>query len=409
MLPSFGSFGKKAGSSLGGIASMGSAKRKDKERRGFGEDERAALHSEEEEDNDYRSPQLSPRNAFASAGRTRSTSTLSTIHYPITEEADSFSAAPPIMKRTYTSPAHPGAKFVKALYEFDGEAHNELSLRPGMIVEVKQEVSSDWWIGESGGRSGMFPSSYTEEYVPSPQTAVPPPMPRRSMPPAAAVGSNGGLDDIVSRSTPPPQRAAYRPPSPVLDYGLTSDSELSHGYDDADHYVTASLATGGQQPAAQSRSLAAASMSSTPSSSGKKAPPPPPPASRRSQSSTNVLTLGSNGPPPPPASRSRASTITRQQLRNESSPEGSPFGGPSPFGHSEDEESDAPSVSSSRNDRPTAGGRGLSSGLGAMHLNRNGQDTEVLAAKDCDLCECRDFTQNVFKPKGTCSTCFHQH
>ncbi len=44
-----------------------------------------------------------------------------------------------------------------------------------------------------------------------------------------------------------------------------------------------------------------------------------------------------------------------------------------------------------------------------MHLNQNGQDTEVLAAKDCGLCDCRDFTQNVFKPKGTCSTCFHQH
>ncbi len=163
-------------------------------------------------------------------------------------------------------------------------------------------------------------------------------------PPDAASGSNGGLDDIVSRSTPPPQRAAYRPPSPVLDYGLTSDSELSHGYDDADHYVTASLATGGQQPAAQSRSLAAPSMSSTPSSSGKKAPPPPstglaPVAEQHQRSHSRVQRTASTACIPQPRKHHHSAAAAYR-----SSPEGSPFGGPSPFGHSEDEESDAPSV-----------------------------------------------------------------
>ena len=50
----------------------------------------------------------------------------------------------------------------KALYEFNAEAPNELSLKPGDVVVVTGKVNADWWEGECNGRTGIFPTSYTQ-------------------------------------------------------------------------------------------------------------------------------------------------------------------------------------------------------------------------------------------------------
>ncbi|KAI9632053.1 uncharacterized protein MKK02DRAFT_21407 [Dioszegia hungarica] len=361
MLPSFGSFGRKSGLSV-------ATKSKRKER--YGDEGRLPSEPDDSEEEYEERPVLSPRAQYALNGRARSTSTMGSNNQVM--QADSptqSSAVPPPMRRTYTTPASSNVRYVKALYAYAGTKPDELSLRQGMVVAVKSEISGDWWIGEGEGRSGMFPAAYTEPYVPSPTstTATPPPMPKRTLPPMA--GASGG-----GRTLPPPARTAsslathHLPPSPSLDLS-TSDSELSQGYDDADHYATASLAA---NPVMESSTPANRSRSST--ITGKKAPPPPPPMSRRSQSSQNILGQASLAPPLPAVGRNRSNT--GNAIRNfslESSPEGSPFMG------DEDEE---------YAERAGAGGGTI---------------------VDCAECGCADFTQNVFKGKGMCSTCYHQH
>src|SRR5581483_12100365 len=58
-------------------------------------------------------------------------------------------------------------KQVKALYSYEGEGEDELTMEEGDIITVLEE-DEGWWIGEiidadGTKRSGMFPANYTEE------------------------------------------------------------------------------------------------------------------------------------------------------------------------------------------------------------------------------------------------------
>ncbi|RXK38529.1 hypothetical protein M231_04161 [Tremella mesenterica] len=354
MLPSFGSLGKKSGlSNVANVASMRKPFKSDK----YGnldEDERPSLQSEDD-DNDSLDSYSRGANGRARSSTITSSRTIASDHQ----------VPPPSMRRTQTTPANAQARYVKALFDFNGEAADELQIRTGQIIEVKSEVSSDWWIGECEGRSGLFPKAYTEEYVPSPQTAVPI---RRTLPPPAN----------LSRSIPQPPMAT----SPPDEYPDT-ESDVSHDLSDNDHHGTALLASGALPP---------------PIKSSIKKPAPPPPPSRRSQSSTNLSTTLLA--PPRPGFRSRSSTLSKQPQLS-SSPEASPFAG------SEDEEylSTVGSGTGAGTAAPVMT-RGLSHGLSSMHLANQKQDVSM---GTCATCGCDEFTQNVFKAKGTCSTCFHQH
>lgn len=56
------------------------------------------------------------------------------------------------------------AKYAIALYDFTGDVEGDLSLKKGGRVRVtKHSPSSDeWWTGEYGGLSGIFPANYVE-------------------------------------------------------------------------------------------------------------------------------------------------------------------------------------------------------------------------------------------------------
>ncbi|ORY79980.1 hypothetical protein BCR37DRAFT_82668 [Protomyces lactucae-debilis] len=81
-------------------------------------------------------------------------------------------ATRPIPRRTATEPNQPSLlhnnKTVKANFAFEAEAATELSLRPGDVICVLEEVSAGWWQGQriderSGavlGQAGLFPSNY---------------------------------------------------------------------------------------------------------------------------------------------------------------------------------------------------------------------------------------------------------
>ena len=380
-MPSFGTLGKKGAA----LASMGAPKRKgfskDKDR--YEDEARQALHSEDDEDE---SPP--PARGYHAGGRARSGTALSASR--ISLASDSVSASPPTMRRTHTTPAHVDAQWVKALYDFTGSAADELTFHAGDIIEVKKEVSADWWIGETEGHSGLFPATYCEEYVPTPQTAVPPP---RTIPPPPGGRSRSGTGR--SMPSPSPVQAPLMPVDPS--HGFASGSEMeSYGYPDGEHHATASLSLTTQPPS---------SYKSPAPPPARKAAPPPPPPSRRTQSSGNLTSAGvavsSYLSPPQPA-------FARGKPASDSSPEGSPFAGSE---EDEDEE-----IFGGRHDTAVAPAEpfnlgaavgGLNHGLGGVHINQAPGGREDV--RECAACGCQDFTQNVFKPKGTCSTCFHQH
>ncbi|EJD05243.1 BAR-domain-containing protein [Fomitiporia mediterranea MF3/22] len=51
-------------------------------------------------------------------------------------------------------------RVMKALYDFSGSS-DELSFKAGDEIVVVNEVLEDWWLGEIGGRKGLFPANYT--------------------------------------------------------------------------------------------------------------------------------------------------------------------------------------------------------------------------------------------------------
>jgi len=53
-------------------------------------------------------------------------------------------------------------KTVKALYKFEGKNEGELSLNEGDIIKVYQ-MDEGWWIGESKGVKGYFPSNFVSD------------------------------------------------------------------------------------------------------------------------------------------------------------------------------------------------------------------------------------------------------
>ncbi|PWY72924.1 hypothetical protein BO70DRAFT_364706 [Aspergillus heteromorphus CBS 117.55] len=58
----------------------------------------------------------------------------------------------------------PGAVYVTAVYDFDGESAGDLAFREGDRIRVlkKTDSTDDWWEGEVRGRKGSFPANYVE-------------------------------------------------------------------------------------------------------------------------------------------------------------------------------------------------------------------------------------------------------
>ncbi|KAK9470576.1 SH3 domain-containing protein [Dipodascopsis tothii] len=89
------------------------------------------------------------------------------------ESASQKFKAPPRFTRSATEPPvtgprpslTPRRKLVKCNFRYEAEAEDELSLDPGDIVAVLEEIDPGWWIGElvdsgSPPKTGLFPALY---------------------------------------------------------------------------------------------------------------------------------------------------------------------------------------------------------------------------------------------------------
>jgi len=101
-------------------------------------------------------------------GLSRRTSSKSKENLPMASSIDTGSMT---LSKILKPPSLQDRKVVRALYDFTGSS-DELSFRAGNEIVVVNEVLDDWWLGEVDGRTGLFPTSYTEP-VDNKQLAVP--------------------------------------------------------------------------------------------------------------------------------------------------------------------------------------------------------------------------------------------
>jgi hypothetical protein len=137
-------------------------------------------------------------------------------------------------------------------YPFDAESDSEMSIVPGELVSVIEEVDAGWYIGEIVGsefRTGMFPATYCV-IVPS----------------TASVSEVGG--------TTPVRRSTLKPPSPT---STKSDDSLE------DQVANLSLRRPATVPVSRPNLGGRSVSSGSPASVGGKKKAPPPPVSRGSK------------------------------------------------------------------------------------------------------------------------------
>ncbi|XP_047739333.1 nostrin [Hyalella azteca] len=51
----------------------------------------------------------------------------------------------------------------KALYDYDANMYDELTIRTGDIIQLHRKQPDGWWVGELDGNTGIFPATYVEE------------------------------------------------------------------------------------------------------------------------------------------------------------------------------------------------------------------------------------------------------
>ncbi|KAI0753691.1 hypothetical protein C8Q74DRAFT_1306365 [Fomes fomentarius] len=294
-------------------------------------------------------------------------------------------------------------KRVIALHDFAAGSNDELSFRVGDQIDVVSEVLDGWWMGELGGKRGLFPTTYTEVINSSssslPQKPALPQRPPSSLTRSLSFRSGGGSTPGSSYSSLEEngdhpfgdhnarngQRKTYEESIESNNFSETDDDShsLMHVQRVNDSF-SSKYVTGLPGPASPAPVIPGSTSSPAPSppvpvrrdtaSPAKKAPPPPPP--RRSS------TLSSSPAPTPPALPSRPSTLRSKSSASSSSASyvtlantGVPASTSGPDG-----------LTYSPFDSPREESFGFNSNGG-----------------------CSDFKQNPFKPQGFCNNCFKLH
>ncbi|KAI0819800.1 BAR-domain-containing protein [Trametes gibbosa] len=264
-------------------------------------------------------------------------------------------------------------KRVIALHDFAAASTDEISFKVGDQIEVVSEVLDGWWMGELGGKRGLFPTTYTEVINSSSSSLQQkPPIPHR---PSSSLSRSLGPSNGSRSRTGSSLSSLEDGPHSFVDRNVHSgaveqayeesvlSSHLSDTDDESGSLMRVQRIDDSFSPryttALPAPPIAPARASPSPSPA-KKAPPPPPP--RRS-------TLTGSPASTPPALPSRPAT-----LRSKSSHSGSSLS--------------------------------ILATAGAEELTYSPFDSprdEVMKVG------CSEFKQNPFKPKGYCSNCFQTH
>ncbi|KAG8927908.1 hypothetical protein FRC02_007603 [Tulasnella sp. 418] len=387
------------------------------------------------EDDDEANDIISRTPNSQSRARSRANSTKSASGLSVTP------ATPPRPPSRANTGGSLNKRWFRALYDYDAAAPDELSFQMNDEILGIEEVVEGWWKGECGGDVGLFPVNYTVEEVKNTRP-VPPPRHRpasnsvsslsksrlapphhhlhgsssdegeeRSLTGNKLDGSKYNSNGSLSRTARKNSKA-----KPPLAQQVHSHDFDEHDEPFGDHYAQSPADDPNQESWKGSNHSHSIGRSRSPSpvfddsmaplqnakndiqvaaNSGvfRKAPPPPPPI-RRVPSSKEQ---GFAPPPPPPVpsqSGAASNAPPRPALRSKS------------FSTS--------NGTLAANFEASGGTSTRSSSRAAVKspFDGNASDrdkAEHSVAVHCSQCDCDDFKQNPFKPKGNCSSCFHFH
>jgi len=51
----------------------------------------------------------------------------------------------------------------RALYDYNANMYDELSIRAGDVINIHDKQDDGWWLGELRGTVGIFPATYVDE------------------------------------------------------------------------------------------------------------------------------------------------------------------------------------------------------------------------------------------------------
>ncbi|KAJ3221074.1 hypothetical protein HK099_003791 [Clydaea vesicula] len=81
------------------------------------------------------------------------------------------------MNKTIPTPVQVTSICAKALYDYNADEANEISLREDDIITDILKIDLSWWQGTVQGRTGLFPADYVEEI----KADIAPPLPDRNL------------------------------------------------------------------------------------------------------------------------------------------------------------------------------------------------------------------------------------
>ncbi|KDQ52355.1 hypothetical protein JAAARDRAFT_198274 [Jaapia argillacea MUCL 33604] len=323
--------------------------------------------------------------------RTRSPSVTAKILKNRNADTPPTSGSPKITARALSRTSTQEKKMVKALYDFSGSS-DELSFKAGDKIVVVNEVLDGWWMGELGGKTGLFPTTYTEPVSSSPPRSTPPIPPRtlgKGWLSSARISPPAMSDDEESKQT-------LVEPDADEEYATASDHE-QHVF--GDHYVVgnsrspmygnfdaASVQSSEAEDQEEERLMPVRGVTPVvknilPPALGKRTPTDPLPI---------TSTSGKKAPPPPPPRRATNSNSVPPSIAAQSVP-------------STPERRPATLRSNSSASSP------LSALAHATRVNNGFEASPFDSPVDSSFGPCRDFRQNPFKPLGMCSNCFERH
>ncbi|KAI0920213.1 hypothetical protein AcV5_010014 [Taiwanofungus camphoratus] len=198
------------------VSSVTGRSKKDKDKDNF-----AALRDEDESDEHGREDYGEPK---------RPSSALSSSSRISRHRSKSSTSLPKMPTRVPKSPhinpqGRSPRKVVVALHDFAAGSSDELTFRAGDQIVVLNEVLDEWWMGELGGRRGLFPTTYTE--VISSSTELKPPLPLR--PPLMLRGKGASAPAALSLDD---MEGKHKPFSADVDDNDVSNSDDEHPFSD---------------------------------------------------------------------------------------------------------------------------------------------------------------------------------
>ncbi|NP_001134009.1 SH3 domain-containing kinase-binding protein 1 [Salmo salar] len=105
-----------------------------------------------------------------------------------------------------------GRELCKVIFPYDANNEDELSMKEGEIVTIINRDCADagWWMGEIGGRKGVFPDNFVKLLIPDVEKE----RPKKPPPPSVPSGKHTTEKRSEVRKVPPerPEHVPHRPP-----------------------------------------------------------------------------------------------------------------------------------------------------------------------------------------------------